>query len=115
MMEAKALAPAIEEIFYTLHRNPELGDQEYATSALIKAELEKMGIEAIPMAGTGVMGVIRGGKPGKTIGFRADMDALPVQGETGLPYASQVPGVMLTAPGIIVESNLAYDWTQYAS
>jgi len=94
MTEARTLAPMIEEIFYTLHRNPELGDQEYATSALIKAELEKMGIEAIPMAGTGVMGVIRGGKPGKTIGFRADMDALPVQEETGLPYASQVPGVM---------------------
>ena len=94
MAEARALAPMVEEIFYTLHRNPELGDQEFATSALVKAELEKMGIEAIPMAGTGVMGVIRGGKPGKTIGFRADMDALPVQEETGLPYASQVPGVM---------------------
>lgn len=77
-----------------MHRNPELGRQEYATAALVTAELQKTGIEATPIADTGVISVIRGGKPGKTVCFRADMDALPIQEETGLPYASRVPGVM---------------------
>lgn len=92
--EAMNLAPALEEIFYQIHRRPELGNQERATSDLIRRRLEALGIEAVPMAGTGVMGVIRGGRPGRCLGFRADMDALPIQEETGLPYASQTPGVM---------------------
>ena len=92
--EAMDLAPALEEIFYQIHRRPELGNQERATSDLICRRLAALGIEAVPMAGTGVMGVIRGGRPGRCLGFRADMDALPIQEETGLPYASQTPGVM---------------------
>lgn len=92
--EAMDLAPALEEIFYQIHRRPELGNQERATSDLIRRRLAALGIEAVPMAGTGVMGVIRGGRPGRCLGFRADMDALPIQEETRLPYASQTPGVM---------------------
>jgi len=94
LQEAKLLAPYLQEIFFRLHRNPELGCQEYQTQALILSELEKMGIPAEKIADTGVMGIIRGEKPGKTVAFRADMDALPVTEETGLPYCSQNPGVM---------------------
>lgn len=94
LQEAQELEPWLQEIFFRLHRNPELGTQEFQTQALILEELEKMGIEAKPIADTGVLGIIRGGKSGKTVAFRADMDALPVQEDTGLPYASQVPGVM---------------------
>ena len=60
----------------------------------ILAELKKMNIEATPIAGTGVLAIIRGEKPGKTVALRSDMDALPVQEETGLPYASEIDGVM---------------------
>ena len=94
LQEAKALAPWLEEIFKHLHQHPELSKQEYETQEFILAELEKMGIEATTCADTGVVGIIRGGKPGKTVGFRADMDALPVEEATDLPYKSQNPGVM---------------------
>lgn len=94
LQEAQAAAAYLEDIFFRLHKNPELGRQEYKTQALILKELEAMGVEATPIADTGVMGIIRGGKPGKTVAFRADMDALPVQEETDLPYKSQNPGVM---------------------
>jgi amidohydrolase len=92
VQEARALR--LEETFYTIHRCPELGNTETATAALIRERLKSLGIEAVPLAGTGTMGVIRGKKPGPTVGFRADMDALPIQEETGLPYASQKSGVM---------------------
>ena len=94
LQEAKLLTPYLQGIFFQLHRNPELSDQEYKTQALILSELEKLGIEAEKIADTGVMGIIRGGKPGKTVAFRADMDALPVTEETDLAYRSQNPGVM---------------------
>ena len=94
LREARKLSASLEEIFIAIHRNPELGNQERATSSLVRRQLELLGIEAVPMAGTGVMWVIRGALPRKCLGFRADMDALPIHEETGLPYASQNPGVM---------------------
>jgi len=94
LQEAKALAPWLEEIFKHLHQHPELSKQEYETQKFILAELEKMGIEAQPCADTGVVGLIRGGKPGKTVAFRADMDALPIEEASDSPYKSQNPGVM---------------------
>ena len=94
LQEAKALAPWLEEIFKHLHQHPELSKQEYETQKFIMAELAKLGIEAEPCADTGVVGIIRGGKPGKTVGFRADMDALPVEETADVPYKSQNPGVM---------------------
>ena len=94
LAEAKAIAPYLEEIYKQLHSHPELGRQEYQTQALILAELEKMGIEATPIADTGVLGIIRGSKPGKTVAFRADMDALPIEEIADVPYKSQNPGVM---------------------
>lgn len=94
LQEAKALLPWLREVFFELHKNPEIGGKEYKTQALVLEELKKLGVEAEPIAETGVLGIIRGGKPGKTVAFRADMDALPVQEETKLPYKSQVPGMM---------------------
>ena len=79
-----------------IHSHPELSDQETETSKLVQAELRRLGVEAHTFAGmTAVMGVIRGGRgPGGTVGLRADMDALPLDERTGLPFASQNPGVM---------------------
>lgn len=76
------------------HENPEPSTEEYNTSAKIKEELDKMGIPYVSAAGTGVIGTIQGGKPGKTVALRADMDALQVKECTGLPFASQKEGLM---------------------
>ena len=92
--EAFTLASSWQELFYTLHRRPELGRGEYKTAALIRRRLTELGIPCMPTADTGTVAVIQGGRPGRTIGFRADIDALPVTEETGLVYASQNSGVM---------------------
>ena len=92
--EALALAPAWQELFYALHRCPELGKAERQTAALIRQRLTELGVFYTPVADTGTMAVIQGGRPGKTIGFRADIDALPILEESGLPYSSENPGVM---------------------
>lgn len=78
---------------HTLHRNPELGFEEFETAAFIEAKLQGWGIEThTGIGGTGVVGVIKGERgPGRNIGLRADMDALPMQEETGVPYASTIP------------------------
>ena len=78
-----------------LHRHPELSFQEKETMTFVVAHLKEMGYE--PQAyvgGFGVKLVIRGGRPGRTVLLRADMDALPIKEETGLPFASQHDGVM---------------------
>ncbi len=79
-----------------LHAHPELGLAEHRTSSLVQAKLREFGVDEIHagLAGTGVVGVVRGRDPGGAIGLRADMDALPIAEETGLPYASQNAGVM---------------------
>lgn len=92
--EARAVGPTMDSLFTTIHENPELGNREEKTAALIRRRLAALGWEVVPMAGTGTMGLLRGGRPGPTVGIRADIDALPITEETGLPYASQVPGVM---------------------
>ncbi len=77
------------------HAHPELSMQEVETTKSIAADLEAMGIEYKTFPDhTGVLGVIRGGKPGKGIMLRADIDGLPVKECTGAPYASQNEGVM---------------------
>lgn len=77
------------------HAHPEVSGEEYETSKRIKAELDKFGIAWRPCGlETGILATIQGGKPGKTILLRGDMDALTVQEETELPYASEVSGVM---------------------
>ncbi len=88
--------PEITEIRRSLHREPELSFREIKTSAFIKETLTRWGIPfKAPYVTTGLMAVIHGkGKDGKVIGLRADMDALPVTENTGLPFASVNDGVM---------------------
>ena len=77
------------------HRNPELGFQEHDTSAYVAERLKTLGIETqTGVAGTGVVGLIRGAHEGRCVLLRADMDALPITEETGAEYASQRPGAM---------------------
>lgn len=77
-----------------IHQHPELSFQEYKTAAYVDSILRSFGnIEVSRPTTTSVLGILKGGHPGKTVGFRADMDALPVQEETGLPFASVVAGV----------------------
>ncbi len=78
-----------------LHRFPELSNREVKTRAFLEEELRKAGFENIEtMAGTGLRVVYETGRPGAVIAFRADIDALPVEEDTGLPYSSQNKGVM---------------------
>lgn len=77
-----------------IHQNPELSFEEYKTSDYVADLLASFGhIEVLRPTKTSVIGILRGGRPGKTVGFRADMDALPVQEETGFSFASKTPGV----------------------
>lgn len=77
-----------------LHENPELSHQEQQTREYVKKQLEEMGIAVHTLTGKDVIGELVGAHPGKTVAVRADMDALPIQEETGLPFASKNPGVM---------------------
>ena len=78
-----------------LHMNPELGNREFETANLIASRLLSFGLEVKSgIAKTGVTGLLRGAEQGLTIGLRADMDALPIQELTNLPFKSLNPGVM---------------------
>ncbi|HYZ21697.1 MAG TPA: M20 aminoacylase family protein [Rhodopila sp.] len=79
-----------------LHAHPELSMQEMRTAAIVQQKLKEFGVDEIitGMATHGVVGVIRAGTSGRAVGLRADMDALPIHEETGLPHASKNPGVM---------------------
>ena len=77
-----------------IHRHPELGFEEHQTSALVERQLDELGIEHRRVAGTGVVGVVRGALPGRTAALRADMDALPIDEDSGEACASEVPGKM---------------------
>ncbi len=87
--EAKALADEITGWRRKLHQIPEIGFDLYETSAFIKSELDRMEIKYSTAAKTGVVALIEGAEEGPTLALRADMDALPIREETGLPFASQ--------------------------
>ena len=92
---AQALDSYLTGIRRRIHMHPELGEQEYETQKLIMGELDALGIEHSEYPGyTAVVGLIRGAKPGRTVGLRADMDALPLTEAPGREYGSQVPGRM---------------------
>ena len=77
-----------------LHEHPELGNNEVRTSAIVAKHLESLGMEVrTGVAKTGVVAVLKGGKPGPVIALRADMDALPVTERNDLPFASKVKTV----------------------
>jgi hippurate hydrolase len=85
--------PSLMEIYRDLHANPELSFQEFRTSAKLAAEAKRLGFNVTEKVGqTGVVAVLKNG-PGPVVMLRADMDALPVIEQTGLPYASKVKGV----------------------
>ncbi|MDH3272024.1 MAG: amidohydrolase [Gemmatimonadota bacterium] len=74
-----------------IHANPELGMQEFRTAGLVAEHLESLGIEVeTGVGGTGVVGVLRGGRPGPVVALRADMDGLPVTEMADVPFASRV-------------------------
>lgn len=76
------------------HENPEPSMKEFNTQKRVIEELQAMGIEHYTCGGTGVVGIIKGKGPGKTIALRADMDALEVQEENSVPYKSKIVGMM---------------------
>jgi amidohydrolase len=81
--------PHITELRHRIHQHPELGNREFETAALVTEHLRSLGLEVrTGVAHTGVVGVLRGGRPGPVVAVRADMDALPVTEATGLPFAS---------------------------
>ena len=77
-----------------IHENPELDFNCENTARLVEKELDDLDIRHFRVAGTGVVGVLQGGNGGKTVAFRADMDALPVYEATKAVYASKVEGRM---------------------
>ncbi|MGP1358545.1 M20 aminoacylase family protein [Roseicyclus sp.] len=92
------LLPEITEWRRDLHEHPEILFETHRTSAMVAAKLKEFGCDEVVegIGKTGVVGIIKGktNASGRTIGLRADMDALPIHEETGLPYASKTPGAM---------------------
>jgi len=92
---ALRVEPALIAIRRDIHAHPELGFEEQRTAGVVARELERLGVAHRTGVGrTGVVGLIEGGRPGPVLAIRADMDALPIQEQTGLPCASTAPGRM---------------------
>ncbi|MBO6159572.1 MAG: amidohydrolase [Firmicutes bacterium] len=92
--EAEQIRRELCEIRKTIHRHPEIGNREFQTSALVETYLKELGIETERMLGTAIVGTLRGAEAGPMVALRADMDALPIQENTGCDFASEVPGMM---------------------
>jgi len=92
--KAKKIQDWVVEQRRDFHKHPELSFKEYRTTKIIKEELREMGIETKPVGETGVIGIINGKEGGRVIALRADIDALPVTEDTGLPFASENAGIM---------------------
>jgi amidohydrolase len=94
------IAPAIIELRHQIHQNPELGNRETKTAAMVADHLRKLGFDSVTtnVAHTGVVGILKGGLPGDVVAIRADMDALPVTEDTGYPFASKVRAEYLGQP-----------------
>ena len=98
-VDADTLAADLTALRRTLHRRPEVGFDEHETSATLRAWFEARGFDVgPPLAGTGfaveIVGAAPGAERGPAVGYRADMDALPVTELSGADYASETPGVM---------------------
>ena len=88
------LTPRLVETRRDIHMHPELGNRETRTGALVAERLRALGIEVRhPVAHTGVVGVLKGGRPGPVVALRADLDALPIQERNDVPYKSRNDGV----------------------
>ncbi len=95
--ELLKVMPKVVEWRRNMHQNPELSNREFKTQEKIINHLKGLGIEHKTYAKTGVVGIIKGGKPGKCIGLRADMDALPVKERANLPFRSNAEAEYLGA------------------
>ncbi|MBO9594916.1 MAG: amidohydrolase [Niabella sp.] len=93
--QAEALQAKLSEWRRHIHQNPELSNREFKTQQYVLAHLKKLGIETQQLAKTGVVGILKGGKPGPVIALRADMDALPVLERNELPFKSTAKGEYL--------------------
>ena len=95
LADLQALADEFTAVRRDIHRHPELGYQEFRTSDLVALRLEQWGYQVTRgLGGTGVVGQLRRGSASKSVGLRADMDALPIQEATGLAHSSSYTGVM---------------------
>ncbi len=94
LSEAASLQSFLTVVRQTLHRTPELGNQEFKTSAYLRSILEPLGVIVENPFGTALCATLHGTKPGRTVALRADMDALAVTEATGAEFSSQAPGVM---------------------
>jgi amidohydrolase len=102
---AAAAAPQAIEHRHRIHQNPELGYQEVETARLVAEHLRGLGLEVrTGVAHTGVVAVLRGALPGPVVAVRADMDALPVEEQTGLPFASRARGTSVAG----IESGIMH-------
>lgn len=94
--KSTAILPAVIEWRRYLHQNPELSNREFKTAEYIAAHLKSLGLEVqTGIAKTGVVGILKGGKPGPVIALRADIDALPVKERVDIPFASKAVGEYL--------------------
>ena len=92
---AQDLLPWMIEIRRDLHQHPELGLEEHRTNNKVRSLLDEMGIEYVDgLGGTGVLGLIRGDGEGRVVALRADLDALPIEDDKNVAYASKIPGKM---------------------
>ena len=92
---AEKLAPATVALRRQLHQQPELSNREEKTGRFVAERLRALGLEVrYPVAKTGAVGVLRGGRPGGVVALRSDIDALPIEERNELPFRSQVKGVM---------------------
>src|SRR3990172_3211468 len=93
--EADGMFENLVRIRSDFHMHPELSNEEQRTGRVIAEKLRTLGLEVITgVAGHGVIGLLKGGKPGPVVAVRADMDALPIQEKRDVPYKSLTPGVM---------------------
>lgn len=91
----KDVVQDVIDIRRDIHAHPELGFEEVRTSGIVADRLKRLGYDVrTKIAQTGVVGILRTGRPGRTVLLRADMDALPLEEAAGLPFASTVPGKM---------------------
>jgi len=92
--ESAAIEEHLIEWRRDIHQHPELGEQETRTAALVAEHLRSLGMEVKTEVGrTGVVGILKGARPGRTVALRADMDALPIKEPEGLPFASRATGL----------------------
>src|SRR3981189_3182004 len=88
---ADAVEPRVVAWRRDFHQNPELGNREVRTAKIVADHLRALGFDEVreKVAHTGVVGILKGGKPGAVVALRADMDALPVAEEVDVPFASK--------------------------